>query len=104
MIVRGTYLGIIARVKTTLLDVLRDTRLQWTRHDVEPVVLVGGLGEALLARLRGYSFTVRHHRVGDLHLRTHEVLLKILETDLQVQLQCKFIEVQNVKNTSKKGG
>ena len=54
--------------------------------DVEPVVLVGRLGEHLLAHL-GSGLTVCDDWLGDLDGRTaHEVLLQILEADLDVQL------------------
>lgn len=53
----------------------------------ETVVLVGGLGQALLVGLLGDGFTEGHDGFGDLEGSTiHEVVLEILEANFKVEL------------------
>lgn len=81
------YLGIVPRVKATLLHVLGDARLEGASRQVQTVVLVGRLGQTLRAGLGGNGLTVRHDGLRDLYVSAaHVVLLEVLEADLQVEL------------------
>mmetsp|Transcript_12160 Transcript_12160/g.21985 ORF Transcript_12160/g.21985 Transcript_12160/m.21985 type:complete len:221 (-) Transcript_12160:1727-2389(-) len=52
----------------------------------ETIVLVGRLGKTGLVRLAITGLTEGHNGIRDLDLSSHEILLKILETDLKMQL------------------
>mmetsp|Transcript_2157 Transcript_2157/g.3198 ORF Transcript_2157/g.3198 Transcript_2157/m.3198 type:complete len:286 (+) Transcript_2157:745-1602(+) len=60
-------------------------RTKWFCLEEKTVVFVGRLCKTCLVRFLVTSLTERHNRVRDLNFCSHEVLLKILQTNLQVQ-------------------
>ena len=69
-----------------LVNVLRKAFRHGNGPHEETVVLVGRLGQAHLVGLLGNSLSVRDDGVGLLDGDLSVILLKILETDFQVEL------------------
>mmetsp|Transcript_23112 Transcript_23112/g.32374 ORF Transcript_23112/g.32374 Transcript_23112/m.32374 type:complete len:594 (-) Transcript_23112:467-2248(-) len=78
-------LGIGSSLDVTIIDSVTELRSETFGFNEETVVLVGRLGKTGLGRLFGTSFTERNDRIGNLNLSSHEILLKILETNLKME-------------------
>lgn len=82
----GANLEVLATLDLTLIDGLSESLREGLGSHVESVVLVGGLGQASLVGLSGYSLTVGYDRVGGDDFHTRAVfLLEIVQADFQVQ-------------------
>mmetsp|Transcript_27826 Transcript_27826/g.59504 ORF Transcript_27826/g.59504 Transcript_27826/m.59504 type:complete len:202 (+) Transcript_27826:602-1207(+) len=77
---------ICLRVHNTIFDSIT----KFTRHGFsfkeQTVMLVGRLGQTSNGGLGLNSFTVRDNGIRDLNLCSHEIILKILQTNFQVKL------------------
>mmetsp|Transcript_41369 Transcript_41369/g.70823 ORF Transcript_41369/g.70823 Transcript_41369/m.70823 type:complete len:736 (+) Transcript_41369:345-2552(+) len=79
-------LGLSTSVDITIIDGSTELSAHSFSLKKETVVLVGRLGKTGLVRLPVTCLTERHNWIRHLDLCSHEVLLKILEANLQVQL------------------
>lgn len=73
---------------THLVNGFRQTIRHWCSPHEDPVVFVGGLGQAGHGRLLTDSLTVRHNGVRNFDGDPSMVLLQILQADLQMQFTC----------------
>ena len=71
---------------TNLLDVVGEPIRHRHGLHVQPIELVGRLGQTDAVRLLGDGLAVGHDRVGDLDGDAGVILLEVLEADLQVEL------------------
>mmetsp|Transcript_7953 Transcript_7953/g.12157 ORF Transcript_7953/g.12157 Transcript_7953/m.12157 type:complete len:732 (+) Transcript_7953:607-2802(+) len=79
-------LGLSSGLDVTIIDSITEIGSNGISLDEETIVLVGRLGKTGLGGLFGTSFTERHNGIGNLNLSSHEIVLKILETDLKMEL------------------
>lgn len=79
-------LDIVTGVDLTLVDVLGESLREGLSLHEQTVVLVGRLGQTHLVRLGGDGLTVRDDGGRGTELEAAVLLLKILETDLNVEL------------------
>ena len=79
-------LGISSGLYLTIINGETELGTKGLGVNEETVVLVGRLGEAGLAGLGLAGLTEGDNGVRDLHLGSHEIVLKILEANLKVKL------------------
>mmetsp|Transcript_4857 Transcript_4857/g.8126 ORF Transcript_4857/g.8126 Transcript_4857/m.8126 type:complete len:221 (+) Transcript_4857:339-1001(+) len=79
-------LGLSTSIDVTIINGITELRTKRFGLNVETIVLVGRLGKTGLVRLAITGLTEGHNGIRDLDLSSHEILLKILEANLKMQL------------------